>query len=405
MFRTEYRNFCKLYQLDGQIGKRSNPPDRFSMSWPVVTQGEQWRVETTYEFLRWEDIIHRDFEQPSWRPTLIALRTFGLMLIDGCFVQIFRAHWRFGLFLAYPYALLLGWILISAAAGVLVAAIAASFAMPTAVPQLLGLVCAAAVFTALVRRTESRSYMLYLFRDATSVDQYARRTTLDLNERLETFAGYLVEAARAGAADEIVIVGHSSGSFLAVDVLTRALARDPELGCRGARVTLLTVGANLPVVGFQRHAGWFRDRIAQLASVSSIDWVDYQSRRDIMNFFRFDPIAGHGVDAKQSKINLQVVPVQFRDIVSPERFSWLRWHFFEMHFQFLKANERPAAYDYYMICAGPFSLRTRLAMPDDVVAAVADDKDAARAAWDRIISKRGGDTGNLAAQAIQASSP
>ncbi len=61
---------------------------------------------------------------------------------------------------------------------------------------------------------------------------------------MEVFAGYLVDAVRGSDADEVVIVGHSSGSFLAVDVLDRALARDPALGRRGPRVALLTIGAN-----------------------------------------------------------------------------------------------------------------------------------------------------------------
>jgi len=403
LFRTEYRKFCKLYNLDGNIGNRSDTPGRFTTTWPVVTQGHDWRVETTYEFLRWEDIIRRDFERPAWRVILISVCAILISLFDGSYARILRAHWRFGVFLAYPFTLLLGWTLLSAVAGIIVAEIAASFTTAPALPQLLGFISACAVFVPLLKLTEPATYMIYIFQDAASTMQYVRRQRPDWDERLEAFAGYVVEAARAAAVDEIFIVGHSSGSFLAVDVLTRALMRDPKLGAHGVRVTLLTVGANLPIVGFHPRAGWFRDRLAHLAAQPSIDWVDYQSRRDIMNFFRFDPLAAHGIDPQQSKINLRVVPVQFREIVSPKTFSRLCWHFFEMHFQFLRANERPAAYDYFMIVAGPFSLRTRLAMPAEVTAAVAGDKEAARAAWDRLASKPDGETGNLAAPVSQKS--
>ena len=37
MFRSEYQKFCKLYDLDGKIGKRSETPERFATSWPVTT--------------------------------------------------------------------------------------------------------------------------------------------------------------------------------------------------------------------------------------------------------------------------------------------------------------------------------------------------------------------------------
>lgn len=403
LFRTEYRKFCKLYNLDGNIGNRSDTPGRYTTTWPVVTQGRDWRVETTYEFLRWEDIIRRDFQRPAWRVILISVCAITKSFFDGTFARIWRAHWRFGLFLAYPLAVLLGFVLLSAAAGIITAIGAASLGMGTAAPALLGLIVACVAFAMLVKKTESITYMTYIFQDAASTVQYVHGQRPDWEERLDAFAGYVVEAVRAGAADEILIVGHSSGSFLAVDVLARALLRDPKLGSHGVRVTLLTMGANFPIVGFQPRAGWFRDRLALLAAEPSIDWVDYQSRRDIMNFFQFDPIAAHGIDSTKSKINLRVVPVQFRDIVSPKTFSRLCWHFFELHFQYLRANEIPAAFDYFMIVAGPFSLRTRLAMPAEVTAAVAGDEETARAAWNRLTTSAEGETGNLAAQASQQS--
>ena len=403
LFRTEYQKFCKLYDLDGNIGNRSETADRFTTTWPVATQGQGWRVETTYEFLRWEDIIRRDFKRPAWWAILFSLRTLIFSIFSGAYPRILHAHWRFGFFLAYPFVVLTGLLLASAMAGGIAAEIVTIVTAAPMAAALLGIAAACVTFFALLTVTEPITYMTYIFQDAASTVQYANRQRPDWEERLEAFAGYVVEAARAGTADEILIVGHSSGSFLAVDVLTRALVRDPKLGTHGPRVTLLTMGGNLPIVGFQRRAGWFRDRIAQLAAEPSVDWVDYQSRRDIMNFFRFDAFAALGIDAKQIKMNLRVVPVQFREVVSPETFSRLIWHFFELHFQYLRANERPAAFDYFMIVAGPFSLRTRLAMPADVTAAVAGDKETARRVWDRLNVDSEGQKNSLATQAAQKS--
>ena len=193
---------------------------------------------------------------------------------------------------------------------------------------------------------------------------------------METFAGYVVDAVRASDADEVVIVGHSSGSFLAVDVLDRALARDPALGRRGPKLALLTVGANLPIVCFHPQAEWFRDRLRRLAVAPDIAWVDYQSRHDIMNFWPFDPIAGHGIVLGPERRNPLVVAISFRDLWKPGDFNRRRWRFFEAHFQFLLANERlGAAYDYYLICCGPFDLVTRATHPAEVIAAMVPKKE------------------------------
>ncbi len=226
--------------------------------------------------------------------------------------------------------------------------------------------------------------MLYLFDDTVSTRQFAQRRRPDWDERLDIFAGYLVEAAQAAAVDEIVVVGHSSGSFLAIDVVARALELDPDLGRHGPGISILTVGANLPIVGFNPEAGWFRERLRRVAMERDVRWVEYQSRKDIMNFYPFDPIAGHGLDLGAERRNPTVIPVTFRDIIKPESYPAFRWRFFRVHFQFVLANERPAAYDYFMIVCGPFSLPLRATRPAEVLAAVAGNEAASAEAWNRL---------------------
>ena len=96
----------------------------------------------------------------------------------------------------------------------------------------------------------------------------------------------------------------------------------------------------------------------------SIDWIDCQSRKDVMNFYPFDPIAGHGIDVGAARRNPTIVPVRFREIIKPEHYNLFRWKFFRVHFQFVMANERPHAYDFFMIVCGPVPLRERMACPE-----------------------------------------
>src|SRR5690606_36686363 len=184
-----------------------------------------------------------------------------------------------------------------------------------------------------------------------STHQFAHRSRPDWADRMETFARYVIKAMRTSDAAEVLIVGNSSGSFLDIDVLDRALGRTLGTGPDGPRLRLLSIGSNLPVIGFNARAGWFRDRLRRLALARHIAWVEYQWRHDIMNFWRFDPIAVHGIRLSSERCNPRVVPVSFRDLWPAEGFSRRRWRFFRAHFQFLHANERAgAAYDYYLIC-------------------------------------------------------
>ncbi|MGE5536563.1 MAG: hypothetical protein ACM3W7_13720 [Acidobacteriota bacterium] len=369
MFRRNYRRSCELYGLRGEIGPAVNDPDRLIAEWSIVTQRDDWRVETTYKFLRWQDIIRRDFERATWWKILHMYRTYGGSLLSGVTPRIMRAHWRFGLFVLYPMVLMTIFMLIAALVGFACAKLIVSFGAPIAVAIVLGVAVGFIVLAAILWATESRTYLLYLCDDGISTYQYAHGERPDWDERMEIFAGYVSDAIRKSDADEAIIVGHSSGSFLAVDVLDRALARDPALGRHGPRVRLLTLGANLPIVGFHRRAAWFRDRIKRVAEAADVDWVDYQTRHDIMNFWPFDPVTGHGIKPAAGRRNPTVVAISFRDIWPPENFERRRWRFFQAHFQFLYANERLGApYDYYLICCGPLDLVTRATQPREALA-------------------------------------
>jgi hypothetical protein len=384
LFRTEYARFRKLYDLQGEMSRPRTSDDRFSASWDIKTEGDGWSVETTYEFLRWEDIVRRDFTRPVWWKIPRALGVLTAMFTTGAYIRFARAGWRFAIFLLYPFLVLLSLLLLSTLAGVAAARIATTvIALPTAT-ALIGLAAGVASLLALLRWTERYTYMLYLFDDHVSTHQFGDGERPDWDERFEIFAGYLVEAAKAAAVDEIVVVGHSSGSFIAVDIVARALARDPDLGRHGVDVAVLTVGANLPIVGFNPNAGWFRQRLHQLAIEPDVRWIEYQSRKDAMNFYPFDPIAGHGIDVGTERRNPTIVQVVFRHIILPESYPRFQWRFFRVHFQFVMANERPAAYDFFMIACGPFPLTLRATQPDDVLAAVAGDKENAGAAWERL---------------------
>jgi hypothetical protein len=401
VFRSEYRKFCTLYRLQGVVQKRDPRPRPNARTWRTVTKGRGFEVETVYQFLQWEDIIRRDFARPTWWKVLRALAVLAKSIVEGSFWRVSKASRRFALFIVYPYAILLAHGLVAALLGFVVASIA-GFWVGGQIAWLLGFSVAAVSAVLFIRWTEERTYMLYLFDDIVSHCQYAHRQRPDWEARFDAFAELLIEAAATSSADEIIVVGHSSGSFVAVDVLARALARDPGLGRHGPKIVLLTLGANIPTVGFHPRAGWIRDHLARLAVERSIDWIDYQSRKDVMSFYPFDPVSGHGIDVGDARRNPQVVAVRFRDIVREQRYAAFRWQFFRIHFQFLRANERAAAYDYFMIVCGPFSLPLLAQQPKDVLEAVGADAVVSDAAWRRL-NLEAGDA--VAATVVDVSAP
>ncbi len=372
MFRREFRRACELYGLTGKIGAAKDHPKRFITTWDVTTNGEGWTVDTRYMFLRWEDIIRKDFERAPWWKIVHMFRAMWQALSNGVVRRILKAHWRFGLFILYPMLLTIILLLVGAFVGTVCMRVVIGLGAPSLAANIVGTVTGLSAFASMLWLTEPLTYLLYLCDDAISTHQFAHRERRDWEQRMETFADYLVDAVRDSDADEAIIVGHSSGSFLAVDVLDRALTNDPQLSEHGPRVRLLTLGANLPIVGFHPEAKWFRNRLRRLGMSPDIDWVDYQSRHDVMNFWPFDPIRDHDIVLEDDeRKNPLVVAISFRDLWKTGNFGRRRLRFFKAHFQFLLANERlGAAYDYYLICCGPLDLMTRAMQPETAIAAM-----------------------------------
>jgi hypothetical protein len=305
-------------------------------------------------------------------------------VFGGTIARFWKAHWRFATFISYPHFLLFNEAIWS---------LGLAFAFEKGlealgIPSLFSTAAAAAFFVAalgtLLKYTENRTYLLYLLSDTIWTWEFSHRQRPEWDQRIDRFAQYLAKVARSSDADEIVIVGHSSGSFLGTEILARALKLDPALGRNGPRIVLLTIGGKFPIVGFHAASQDFRDHLRLLAVESSIDWIDCQSRKDVMNFYPFDPIAGHGIDVGASRRNPTIVPVRFREIIKPENYNLFRWKFFRVHFQFVMANERPHAYDFFMIVCGPIPLSERMAHPEAALIVATGDAAARACAWQKL---------------------
>ena len=303
MFRTELRKFGRLYQLQATISRPKVAADDEIASWTIDTKAEDWQTRTAYDFLRFEDFIQQDLASPIWRTVFSAVWIYWRLVFAGTIARFGKANWRFATFITYPHLMLL----LEAACVAAIAFVFEKGLNALGIPDIFSIAIAAALFVALLgivlKYTENATYVLYLLCDTIWTWEFSHRERPEWDQRIDRFAQHLVNVAKSTDAEEIVIVGHSSGSFLSTEMLARALKLDPALGRHGPRIVLLTIGGNFPIVGYHAVAQEFRDHLRQLAIEPSIDWIDCQARKDVMNFYQFDPITSHGIDVGAARRN------------------------------------------------------------------------------------------------------
>jgi hypothetical protein len=371
LFERSWKRFLKIWALQARLGKLELDSQDFA-HWDLEASAPNWRVETRYEFLRQEHIIRANMAQPLLRQVPRALGWALDYLVSGAIVRVLRASWEFGLALIHFQMMLLWWLGLSAGGGWLIGSAATYLGLPGAVGLLVGIVAAVGIFLGL-RPLANRLFVIQINSHWPYLTAFARGEPTCFDAPIEVCAQRVIAATRANEADEIVVVGHSGGGALAPAVMTRALELDPEVGRRGPPVVLLTLGSIAPGAALHPKSEKLRAVFARLAVEPSITWIDSQSRKDVLNFWEFDPIGGLGIKLDRPPCNPILWRVRFRDMLSDDFYRRIRFNFFRLHYQFIMANDRRAPYDYFMLVAGPVPVATWAKDPFPVMQRFAAD--------------------------------
>ena len=187
-----------------------------------------------------------------------------------------------------------------------------------------------------------------------------------LGPRLDRVAKRLCEAARDNEADEVLVLGHSLGAVLAIDLLDRALRLEPRLGQNGSAVAFISVGSSIPKIGLHRGAARFRASVERVANAPAIFWGEYQALTDVMNFYKVDPVTAMGVKGRSPSIR----QVRVKAMLHPAFYRRIKRNLFRVHCQFVSANDRRAAYDYFMLICGPLPAENQCISRDGAASAV-----------------------------------
>jgi hypothetical protein len=325
-------------------------------SWQVTARIDGAEVTSRVEVLIWSDIV-----QASMARGIVA--TYGLMARTAWVYVASGALWRLArlrlapvLAALYPIAMLtlqlLAGLLLGWAAGAIVASWLPIWAGWVA--SLVVLVAAMRGFRALDRHL----YAYYLMQDYAHAAAHRGACPPDLSARIAAFGKRIADALAEGA-DEVLVVGHSSGAHIAAMTLAELLRNGRAAG-DGPALSLLTLGHVVPMVSFLPDAADLRRDLALLAAERRIVWVDVTAPGDGACFALCDPVAVSGV-APAGQLWPLVISAAFSQTLAPETWKRLRRRFFRLHFQYLHAFERPGDYDYFAITAGPRTLGARFA--------------------------------------------
>lgn len=358
----------KRYEATWNVAASVSPPEITGEGklahWGVDAKSANWRVETDYRLLRWDDFVIADFARSEIERAPKGIAALLGFIFSGTAFKYFRTSARYGFFFLYPILLLAGMI----ALAFFIPRWLALAGLP--IPLLLEIVLSIAIFIGLLYGPGRFLLLNYMFDDWIFASEFVHRTRAGLDERLDLFAREVVAAARDPNFDEVIVSAHSLGGALIIDVLDRALKLDPQLGQKGPKLWLMATGSSLLKVALHPKAKWLREAVKRVADAPGLNWVEYQAIVDVISFYKVNPVTELGFPEGRNPF---VQRVKMRHMLLPATYKRFWGNFFRLHRQWGMGNERRYFYDYFQICCGPAPLGRRVALRERLLDAFAPD--------------------------------
>jgi hypothetical protein len=363
-FVRELKRFETTWNAKAAVSPPVLSEDGALASWQIETEGANWRVETEYRLLRWDDFVTADFARSNferWPRGIAALLDF---VVSGAAFRYFRTSIRYGLFFLYPLVILAA----IAAVSIFLPRLFALAGLP--VPALLAVALSIVCFIGLLYLAGRLLMLDYMFDDWIFASEFVHRRRAGLDARFDRFARGIVAMSRDRSFDEVIVSAHSLGGALIMDVFNRALNLDPELGRRGPRLWLMATGSSLLKEALHPKAEWLRAASGRVADAPGIDWIEYQAVVDVISFYNVNPVEEMGFAKKR---NPAVQKVRMRQMLSRETYKRFKGNFFRLHRQWGMGNEVRYFYDYFQAICGPAPLARRVELRERLLDAFSAD--------------------------------
>lgn len=356
IYTEESKAQCVLNGLDLEVGKRRRV-HRLAHAWKIFCR--QTGTETDYQFLRWDDLIRKNWPRNEWQLLMAAIPSYWAFFKANWIWRLFKVSRTSALTAAYPVICFGVVLLFSLMLAVVV------FILPLALGFYwwLGVLPCFAVMAAGIkvgRWLDDYMHSYWQLRTHCAMQKWAYGNIEELDLRIDEFAEYITSQIESSDADEVLIVGHSAGTILGVPLAVKVQNLLAHSGADGPELAFVSLANCLPLVSFLPDASMLREDLEHLAGSPYIKWYDFSARRDGACVSEGDLVTMAGVSRELgAPVWPRRIPVSLVKMFSPDTYKAVKKDLFRVHFQYIMAAEQLTDYDYFAITAGPLKLTSR----------------------------------------------
>jgi len=353
------RHYYNLYKKEAALQSEINGikmdissrkrTGKHMQSWHIESQSDEGVTHTNYNFLEWDDIIRKRWNSTTlsiFKDLYYYMKTYMFTGLIVKFGKLSPNQMGPAFFpVLYLFLAVLFSVLIWSFTDSLLSAY-----LPMYVSVLISLIPAYLFIQQSIKFGEKIA-VFWLLRIYVFSAKYVFEVMDTLHKRMDSFASDIISAIKnvdENDTDEVLIVGHSVGSILAIPVMARVLASSDLPKESLAKVSILTLGECIPLVSFLEEAKDFKSDMKSIALREEIVWLDYTAPIDGACFPLLDYYKHSGVD-EQGPVYLSP---RFHTLYEKENYEKIKKDKYLTHFLYLMATDIEGVYDYFKMTAG-----------------------------------------------------
>ncbi len=314
--------------------------------------------------MKWDDIIRRHCLTSPWALLMAGWQVYRTGLINISLKKVWRishgAFWA-GLLplLSFVLALLSLTLIFLLAKKLLDLAIPASFANRQFASLALAAVAVILVAKPVAKIAE-RSGVFWLVRIFRFNLLFATGQLPEIEERQRDWVESIIRRQTDHPSDEVVLVGHSVGTIVMIEVAKQLLADSRWSVLRGATPTkIVTLGNCIPFVSLHPKADRFRRALHVLTESESSQWWDVTAKVDPLCFYRSSPLGGTS-QQKPAISQPELRAARFFRMYEPDRWKRMRRNKLGLHFLYLMNPDIDCDFNLYRLLCSTQPLEAQL---------------------------------------------
>ena len=344
-FIQRCEQFRKLWGVQQEIGPLIEAED--ASYWQTKTYGNGWSTSTRIVLMEWCSLLDHPDKPAFWPRVFASAPSYFSHFATFAPWRYFKANWRYGLTFTYPILTFLLALALSFAT--ILVMVWATDQLLEGPPVLLFLLIGLALLFVIFRFLGQRWALPMLLEYFHHADSISLRDNESFHSRISVFSSILSREIEASTTNEINITTYSMGSVYGVSSLASAIRYNPDL-LNGKTLYFTAIASSLLHNTLMAQCQWLRADLKLVLEHSNIEWIEIYATNDPICFNKCGPettIDGRPANALISR------RVRFSKMIDKKRYRLIRYNFFQLHQQMVKANNHRYFYDFYLLLFGP----------------------------------------------------